>query len=90
MAKADRIFNLGVGHGKDNSVRCLGAKRGLCLRTGKPHVALGGKAPDGTFVTSRANPYPRQLCTVLARAFMNSDVSSRAELFEKIVQRRGQ
>ena len=73
-----------------DSVRCIGAKRGLCVRTGEPHVVLSGKGPDGTFKTLLANPYPKKLCQALARAYMNADVASRASLFEKYQRRRGQ
>ena len=69
---------------------CLGAKRGMCRRTGKPHTVLQGQGPDGTFRTFRANPYPEKLCAVWARAFANSWISDQASRLSSILNRRGQ
>ena len=65
--------------------RCLGAKRGLCLRTGKKHVHLAGLDPDGEFRTRKAEAYPYDLCRALARAFDNARLSQVAETFEETI-----
>ena len=48
------------------SRRCLGAKRGLCAKTGAPHRPLTGQTPEGKFWTKIAEPYPRKLCRTVA------------------------
>ena len=49
--------------------RCIGAKRGMCLATGHPHRVLKGiDTKSGKFWTKIAEPYPKQLCNVLALA----------------------
>lgn len=63
--------------------RCLGSKRGLCLRTHQPHVPLAGQTADGRWLTSIAEPYPRQLCKLLARCFRDFFVSNIAHNFSK-------
>ena len=47
--------------------KCSG--RGVCSRTGRPHLELSGKAPNGKFWTLIAQPYPRRLCKKLAEVF---------------------
>jgi len=64
--------------------RCLGAKRGLCLRTGKPHLTLSGQREDGKWWTKIAEPYPPRLCQNVALAFGNAMVAKRASRFERL------
>ena len=45
--------------------------RGVCSRTGKPHVSLRGKDPTGTFWTLRAQPYPRSFTRAVASHAMS-------------------
>jgi hypothetical protein len=49
-----------------NDFRCLGAKRGLCKRSGKPHHVLSGTNREGVFWTGAAEPYPPALCSRIA------------------------
>ena len=59
--------------------RCTGVKRGLCARTLKPHIELRGILADGRFLTAVADPYPRCLCTALARMAHNHIISLAGE-----------
>ncbi|CAK0811898.1 unnamed protein product [Prorocentrum cordatum] len=63
--------------------RCLGAKRGLCKRSGQPHIPIQGKNDKGVFWSKIAEPYPPGLCKALASIYYNAWASSRAELFNK-------
>ena len=63
--------------------RCLGAKRGLCKRSGLPHIHLCGQAPSGQWMTHLAEPYPWKLCHVLAGAFADHAAQARAEQFQR-------
>ena len=63
--------------------RCLGAKRGCCKRTGKPHVQLCGLTPSGEWRTKAAQAYPLKLCQRLSQAFYDVEVSRRAANFEQ-------
>ncbi|CAK0822424.1 unnamed protein product, partial [Prorocentrum cordatum] len=65
--------------------RCLGAKRGLCKRSGQPHIPIQGKNDKGVFWSKIAEPYPPGLCRALASIYYNAWASSRAELFNKKV-----
>ena len=61
--------------------RCLGARRGMCAATGKPHQPLCGLAPTAPgkaaqFWTKIAEPYPRKLCLSLSAAF-DSGIAAR-------------
>ena len=58
--------------------RCLGAPRGLWLRTGKPHRILFGRAPNGSWWTKVAEPHPATMCRCLASAFISAIASHRA------------
>ena len=54
--------------------RCLGARRGMCAASGKPHQPLCGLAPTSAgkpaqFWTKIAEPYPKKLCLELSAAF---------------------
>jgi hypothetical protein len=62
--------------------RCLGAKRGLCKRTSKPHHVLSGTNAAGIFWTSIAEPYPERLCQEIAKAYYNVYASDKAINFE--------
>ena len=64
--------------------RCTGCPRGLCRRTGKPHIELRGTLPDGRFLTAVAEPYPRSLCTALARMAHNHIISGQAAQWTRI------
>jgi hypothetical protein len=64
--------------------RCLGAKRGLCKRSGKPHLPLSGQRADGVWWTKVAEPYPPRLCRNVALAFDNALVARRASRFERL------
>ena len=46
-------------------------RRGWCERTGKRHIILEGKDPQGVFWTARAAPYPRKFCQALARVIVS-------------------
>jgi hypothetical protein len=50
---------------------CQGSKRGFCAFTEQPHIPLMGVSSNGQFMTKIAEPYPHQLCKVLARAFLD-------------------
>lgn len=63
--------------------RCLGAKRGLCKQTGRPHVMLAGQNSKGQWLTKVAEPYPVKLCTKIAQCFSNFYAQQRAEQFQK-------
>jgi hypothetical protein len=64
--------------------RCTGCRRGLCRRTGRPHLELRGTLPDGRFLTAVAEPYPRSLCTQLAAMAHNDIVGRRGEQMTRI------
>ena len=49
-----------------SSHRCIGAKRGLCRRTGKPHLFLSGQRADDMWWTKIAESYPPLLCQSVA------------------------
>jgi len=66
---------------------CVGAKRGLCARTGARHIQLSGKHPSGIWWTKFAEPYPLRLCTAIARSYYNSVVAERAGVFDVVVRR---
>ena len=54
------------------SRRCL-SKKGICDRTGLPHVILKGCEPDSKrFWTAIAEPYPRNLCREWSLCFKNT------------------
>ena len=62
-----------------NQYRCIGAKRGLCKRTGQRHLVFAGTNDKGEWLTAVAEPYPRGLCTVLAQYFRNFELQQLAE-----------
>ena len=63
--------------------RCIGAKRGLCKCSNKPHVPLAGQTPDGRWLTHIAEPYPPQLCKLVAGCFHDFQVATIAKNFSK-------
>ena len=70
--------------------RCQGAKRGLCARTGLPHVALRGRAAGGAaYLTKQAEPYPHQLCLTLASCFRESRCALTAAQLDHYLQPPG-
>ena len=64
---------------------CVGAKRGLCRRTGMPHFVLQGKAAQGGFRTKLAEAYPHKFALALARCFHNALAAKRASIFENYI-----
>ena len=60
--------------------RCLGAPRGLCARTGRPHTQLSGQDEHGAWRTRLAQPYPVRLCNAYAKAFEHARCASRGPL----------
>ena len=60
--------------------RCLGAKRGMCLKTGCPHKALSGTDEHGKFWTKIAEPYPSAMCHQLASSFDAAIANRRYQL----------
>ena len=50
-----------VGH-IDRVCQC---RSGLCIRSGRPHLRLQGKSPEGVFWTTLAEAYPASLCRSL-------------------------
>ena len=48
------------------------SKKGICGYTGKHHITLAGKTPDGLFRTAVAEPYPTRLCLEWSRCFQNA------------------
>ena len=67
--------------------RCVGCPRGLCARTGLRHIELKGQAPDGRFLTSIAEPYPRSLCRAFATMANNYILSLQADKIAGILDR---
>ena len=68
-----KATKLMTGHCEPELVSSLSRKRSgkkVCSRTGAPHIQLSGTAPDGRFWTLVAQPYPTQLCEVMARALL--------------------
>ena len=63
--------------------RCIGCKRGVCARTGKPHIPLAGLSQNGMWMTKLAEPYPLKLCSKLAQCFTNFFAQQRAAQFQK-------
>ena len=59
---------------------CRGSKRGLCLFTGRPHLALMGQT-NGVWRTKLAEPYPKALCRLLAKCFDNVELALTAQDF---------
>ena len=55
--------------------RCSG-KHGRCCVTGKFHIQLMGKAPNGRNWTSLAQHYPRRLCSALAHILTSSSAAA--------------
>lgn len=62
--------------------RCLGAKRGLCKRTQRPHWPLAGVNDKGVFWTHIAEPYPLKLCNLICKCLGNFFAERRAQEFE--------
>ena len=67
------------------NIRCLGAARGCCAFTNKPHQPLCGLAPGGKFWTKIAEPYPNKLCKAFALAFDSGLAARRALLLQATV-----
>ena len=56
--------------------RCTGK---VCARTGQKHTVLCGRDAAGNWLTKVAEPYPEQLCSIVARAFVNERARARAD-----------
>eukprot|EP00972_Heterocapsa_arctica_P097940 14450485-Heterocapsa_arctica.AAC.1 len=63
--KSTRLIGFNLDLSPLEHYRCIGAARGLCKRTGKPHQVLSG-SHQGTFWTLIAQPCPRKFCSVVA------------------------
>ena len=63
--------------------RCVGARRGLCRYSNIAHIPLAGQTPDGRWLTHIAEPYPYQLCRILAGCFRDFQVATIAGNFSK-------
>ena len=50
--------------------KCCTGPRGLCCRSGNPHLQLTGSGPGGKPWTQVAEPYPKKLCAALAGTFL--------------------
>ena len=46
------------------------SSHGLCSFTGRKHLVLEGRAPDGRFWTVVAQPYPKDFCRMVAKRFI--------------------
>ena len=63
------------------NILCSGIK-GICSRTGKPHVFLCGKCGN-RFLISIAEPYPKGLCQILASAIDDAIMISKSLEFSR-------
>lgn len=66
--------------------RCLGARRGLCARTGQPHWRLEGLDDRNRWRTAAAEGYPVELCRVVARGYASAWASARGDQFERCLR----
>ena len=73
--KATQLVGVPVCFEQFSSYRCIGSKRGCCLRTGKAHLPLAGQTSSGVWLTKQAEPYPFKFCQLLARIFCNAEVA---------------
>ena len=65
--------------------RCLGARRGLCARTGQPHICLSGFDKEAkAWRTKIAEPYPGSLCKALAKSFEDRRLELRYGAFARL------
>ena len=69
--KPTGVLAVGLNLEQMDAFRCLGAPRGLCRRTGKPHQILRGLNEAGIFRTKVAEGYPKKFCQLIARAYDN-------------------
>ena len=69
--KRTRFSYFGVDLARLQACRCQGAKRGICAFSGKPHLPLMGTTATSEFMTKIAQPYPAQLCNLVAKAFLD-------------------
>lgn len=73
--KATQLVGMHVCFEQFSFYRCIGSKRGCCLRTGKAHLPLAGQTSSGVWLTKQAEPYPFKFCQLLARIFCNAEVA---------------
>eukprot|EP00972_Heterocapsa_arctica_P096016 14164508-Heterocapsa_arctica.AAC.1 len=83
--KSTRLIRFNLDLSPLESYRCIGAKRVLCKRTGKPHQVLSGSL-HGTFWTLIAQPCPRKFCNVVARCYYNARVAQRATALTRLLR----
>ena len=70
--KATSIAGFNICVAAVDSYQCHSKVRGCCARTGLHHVHLRGSTNTGEWNTLSAQAYPRKMCTVLARCFLNA------------------
>eukprot|EP00438_Fugacium_kawagutii_P028256 Skav200691 [mRNA] locus=scaffold6391:1205:6504:+ [translate_table: standard] len=80
--KPTKIFGVHLDLSHLSCYYCRGSKRGICLFTGKPHVALMGQS-NGVWRTKLAEPYPPRFCRALSKCFSNFEVSLLAAEFSR-------
>ena len=59
-------FCLHKGFPKLSCLKTCENAGGLCSATGKRHLILSGRDTSGTFLTHRAEPYPKPMCEHIA------------------------
>ena len=71
--KATNFVSVHLGLAWMDNFRCNGPN-GVCQRTGLKHTILQGKDLDkpNQFLALSAQPYPRMLCTQLAKSFVHA------------------
>ena len=86
--KSTKFVGVHVSFDSLSACRCLGAKRGLCKFTGKPHIALSGQTASGEWWTRIAEPYPRRLCQKLATIFLTLKCNSWPRILQNMLEFR--
>ena len=81
--KSTQLAGVHISFEQFSSYRCIGSKRGCCLRTGKAHLPLAGQSSSGVWLTKQAEPYPFKFCQLLARIFCNAEVALIAPNFSR-------
>lgn len=79
--KRTRFLFYGVDLSHLAVYKCQGSKRGVCKFSGLPHLALMGVNEAGQFMTKVAEPYPPQLCVLIARALLDWHTKTIADNF---------
>ena len=68
--KRTAIMYVNVDLSELNDYRCTGVNG--CSRSGRPRVVLKGKDGKGQFLTKIAEPYPKLMCSIIARCFVSA------------------